>query len=64
MFMFSIQAIRLVVVRMFVPDLTTHSFQVVFAAQWAWPVATGLLFVFMLESPMWLLLQGKTESAK
>ncbi|KAF8854053.1 hypothetical protein BDZ45DRAFT_706740 [Acephala macrosclerotiorum] len=44
LFMFSIQAIRLVVVRMFVPDLTTHSFQVVFAAQWAWPVATGLLF--------------------
>ncbi|CZR69445.1 related to MFS sugar permease [Phialocephala subalpina] len=64
LFMFFMQAIGLVVVRMFVPDLTTHSFKVVFAVQWAWPVATGLLFVFMPESPTWLLLQGKTESAK
>jgi MFS family permease len=64
LFMFLMQAIGLVVVRMYVPNITTHSFKMVFAIQWAWPIATGLLFVFMPESPTWLLLQGRTQSAK
>ncbi|KUJ16635.1 MFS general substrate transporter [Mollisia scopiformis] len=64
LFMFFMQAIGLVVVRMFVPNITTHSFKTVFAVQWAWPIATGLLFIFMPESPTWLLLQGRTKSAR
>lgn len=62
--MFLMQAIGLVVVRMYVPNLTPSAFKHVFAIQWAWPITTGLLFVFMPESPSWLLLKGKTTAAK
>lgn len=61
--MFLMQAIGLVVVRVYVPNLTPSAFKHVFAIQWAWPIATGLLFIFMPESPSWLLLKGKTSAA-
>lgn len=64
LFMFTMQAIGLVVVRFYVPNITTTSFKMVFAIQWIFPVLTGLLFIFMPESPTWLLLQNKTESAR
>lgn len=64
LFMFFMQAIGLVVVRLYVPNITTTAFRSVFAIQWAWPITTGLLFVFMPESPTWLLMQGRTEQAR
>lgn len=62
--MFLMQAIGLVVVRMYVPNITPSAFKHVFAIQWAWPIATALLFIFMPESPSWLLLKGRTAAAK
>ena len=64
LFMFFIQEIGLVVVRMFVLYTTPSAFRDVFAIQWAWPISTGILFAFMPESPTWLLLKGKTDSTQ
>jgi MFS family permease len=64
LFMFFMQAIGLVVVRMYVPYITPFAFRNVFALQWAWPISTGILFAFMPESPTWLLLTGRTSAAK
>lgn len=64
LFMFFMQAIGLVVVRTFVPDITTKGFRTVFAIQWTWPVLTGLLFTSMPGSPSWLLLKGRPEEAR
>lgn len=58
------QAIGLVVVRMFVSNITPKSYQTVFAVQWAWPILTGLLFCFMPELPTFLLLKNRPEAAK
>jgi MFS family permease len=64
LFMFFMQAIGLVVIRMFVPYIAPSAFRNVFAIQWAWPISTGLLFAFMPESPTWLLLKGRTDAAR
>ncbi|KAH6676746.1 general substrate transporter [Halenospora varia] len=64
LFMFFMQAMGLVVVRMYVPNLTPQSWKHVFAIQWVWPIATGILFTLMPESPTWLLMKGRTESAR
>jgi MFS family permease len=50
------QAIGLIVVRMYVGDITERSFRHVFAIQWAWAILTAIVFAFMPESPTWLLL--------
>lgn len=62
--MFFMQAIGLVVVRMFVSNITPKSYQTVFAVQWAWPILTGVLFCFMPESPTFLLLKDRPDAAK
>ncbi|TVY81732.1 Maltose permease MAL61 [Lachnellula suecica] len=62
--MFLMQAIGLVVVRLYVPNITPAAWKHVFGIQWAWPIATGLAFMLMPESPSWLLLQGRTVAAK
>ncbi|KAH7306132.1 hypothetical protein BKA65DRAFT_559977 [Rhexocercosporidium sp. MPI-PUGE-AT-0058] len=64
LFVFFMQAIGLVVVRMFVPNITPKGFQTVFAIQWVWPILTSLLFIFMPEFPSWLLLKGESEKAR
>lgn len=58
------QALGLVVIRTYVGDLTEKSFRMVFAIQFIWPVATALVFSQMPESPIWLLLNNKTDQAK
>lgn len=59
-----IQAISLVTIRVYVPNLTEHAFRVVFAVQWAWPALTAILFVMMPESPSWLLMKRKETPAR
>jgi hypothetical protein len=58
------QAIGLVTIRVYVPNLTEHAFRIVFAVQWAWPAITLILFAFMPESPSWLLMKGKDTAAR
>ncbi|KAH7066948.1 general substrate transporter [Paraphoma chrysanthemicola] len=58
------QAIGLVTIRVYVPNIHEHAFRIVFAVQWAWPAITLVLFALMPESPSWLLMKGKDVAAR
>lgn len=64
LFMVLMQAIGLVVIRVYVTDLREQAFRTVFAVQWTWPAITALAFAFMPESPSWLMMKGKEAAAK
>ncbi len=64
LFEFFMQAIGLVIVRVFVPNLGPSSFKTVFAIQWIAPALTAILFCFMPESPPWLVLRGRIDDAR
>lgn len=64
LFMVLMQAIGLVTIRVYVANLAPEAFRTVFALQWIWPIATGLAFAVMPESPSWLMMKGKTTAAR
>lgn len=64
LFMVLMQAIGLVTIRVYIENITPSAFRTVFALQWIWPVAAGLAFIIMPESPIFLIQKGKTTAAK
>ncbi|RDW69283.1 MFS general substrate transporter-53 [Coleophoma cylindrospora] len=63
LFTFFMQAVGLICIRMFVPNINPSAFRYVFAIQWTWPIFTGILFVFVPESPTYLIMKGRTGAA-
>ncbi|KAJ4312512.1 hypothetical protein N0V94_007405 [Neodidymelliopsis sp. IMI 364377] len=64
LFMVLMQALGLVTIRVYIDNISPSAFRTVFALQWIWPAAAGLTFVFMPESPSWLVQKGKLAAAK
>lgn len=64
LFMVLMQAIGLVTIRGYIENVTPAAFRMVFALQWIWPIAAGLAFLIMPESPTFLAQQGKCDAAK
>ncbi|KAL1651650.1 hypothetical protein SLS61_005312 [Didymella pomorum] len=64
LFMVLMQAIGLVTIRLYIENITPAAFRMVFALQWIWPIAAGLAFLVMPESPTFLVQKGKIEAAK
>jgi len=58
------QAFSLLAIRQNVTNIEPHAFRIVFAIQWAFCALTGLLFFFVPESPVWLILSGREDQAK
>ena len=64
LFMVLMQAIGLVTIRVYVQNMSPSAFRTVFALQWIWPIAAGLAFVCMPESPTFLVQKGKLDAAE
>ncbi|KAF3041898.1 hypothetical protein E8E12_005761 [Didymella heteroderae] len=64
LFMVLMQAIGLVTIRVYIGNVTPSAFRMVFALQWIWPVAAGIAFLVMPESPTFLVQKGKIDAAK
>ncbi|KAJ4355271.1 hypothetical protein N0V95_003101 [Ascochyta clinopodiicola] len=64
LFMVLMQAIGLVTIRVYIGNISPSAFRTVFALQWIWPVAAGLAFTAMPESPIFLVQKGKIDAAK
>lgn len=64
LFMVLMQAIGLVTIRVYIDNISPSAFRMVFALQWIWPVAAGLAFSVVPESPIFLIQKGRTDAAK
>ncbi|KAF2623270.1 general substrate transporter [Macroventuria anomochaeta] len=64
LFMVLMQAIGLITIRVYIENMSPSAFRTVFALQWIWPVAAGLAFLIMPESPIFLVQKGKIDAAK
>jgi MFS family permease len=58
------QAFGLLAIRQNVTVLGPEGFRLVFAIQWAFCALTAVCFAVVPESPVWLILRGKTSKAK
>ena len=63
-FMVLMQAIGLVTIRVYIANISPSAFRMVFALQWIWPIAAGLFFIVVPESPTFLVQKGKIAIAK
>lgn len=64
LFMVLMQAVGLVTIRVYIENISPYAFRTVFALQWIWPIAAGLTFTFMPESPTFLIQRGNFTAAK
>lgn len=64
LFMVLMQAIGLVTMRIYIEKMSPSAFRTVFALQWIWPVAAGLVFAFMPESPTFLVQKCNVDAAR
>lgn len=64
LFMVLMQAIGLVTIRVYITNISPAAFRTAFALQWIWPLAAGLAFTFMPESPIFLVQKGDLTAAR
>ncbi|OKP09266.1 General alpha-glucoside permease [Penicillium subrubescens] len=63
-FILIMQALAMGVIRIFVPDISEHSFRTVFAIQWGVGALVTIAFALAPESPIYSIVNNKQESAK